>query len=630
MPTLARYIPHIITATILALTFLCGVFFFIFSCHWINITPLQTYDRGAPSRFLDCHGNEWARFELDRRTPIEYEQVPQHLIDAFVAAEDWDFFAHHGISFKGIFRSFLTNVYLGRKAQGASTITQQLVKLLFLHTHKTYTRKLQEQLYALLLERQCTKEQILQTYMNAVYFGCGIYGVEAACQRFWQIPTKAITLDQAALLAAIVCAPARYCPIVYPLSAERRRNVVLKKMHGRGFITQAEWDHAQEQEINLSAQQKTSHALYAKETVRLWLEDEFSRDTVYSGGLVIQTTLDNTIQQQAEYAFAEQHMQLAKQFGPTINGALLSVDHTGGIKALVGGAHFEVSKFNRALQARRQIGSVLKPLVYTAALASGAQMTDTYIDEPFTLEQANGTVWAPNNWNKQFNGKVTLAYALSHSNNIVTIKTFLDTGAAPVVALAKKCHISGPFHTYPSLALGCIDTTLQEAVGMFAIFANNGIYKKPHLVNWVKNKWGKKIWRHTHTPEQVIDRTLAHRVAKTLTLGPKRILYKFPEINIDATIIAKTGTTNDSRTCWFIGATPELTTGLYIGYDDNRSMGDGVYPIKTSLPIWLNMYHALKHTGTFAFDPSLQELCVNKFTGKRAKPGSRGSITIFA
>jgi len=609
-----------------------GALFCIMQYQWVDFTALEHYNPGKPTILLDDSGKEWARFQHDRREPIQFDEMPEHLINAFIAAEDWSFFQHSGLSWKGILRSIFVNLYHGRKVQGASTITQQLVKLLFFDSKKTFSRKIKEQLCALLLERQCTKKQILEAYLNHVCFGCGIYGVEAASQRFWGKKAKDISVEQAATLAAIVCSPSRYCPLLCPLSAEKRRNTVLKKMHTLKFIDNDIYEYSYASTLSLQKYERNDSALHFREMIRLFLEQLVGKQAVYSGGLIVQTTLNSTMQSVAEHAFKKQHAKLCATLEKNIDGALMTIEKSSGqIKALIGGADFTSSKFNRALQARRQIGSVFKPLIYAAAIQAGSFLTDIEIDEPFELMQ-NNIAWRPNNWDLKFNGPITLAYALSRSNNIVSVKTLLKIGAESVIALAKKSHLEGPFHAYPSLALGCIDATLKEVVGMFNIFAYDGKYVEPHYVSWVKNQWGTKIFKQKISEEKVLSPNVSGKIAKVLELGLERIRTYFPHDQwIEGQAISKTGTTNDSRTCWFVGSTPEYTTGLYIGFDDNRPMGKNVYPIHTAFPVWLELHRTIKSVcHNFSYDSSLREVIINERTGTMmCNARLPGAISIF-
>lgn len=619
-----------------AIFFLLGAAIFVLHNRSLDVASLEYNDAGTPTILLDDAGNEWARFELDRRDPVAIDQLPQHVLDAFVAAEDWEFFNHSGISWRGIIRSVLVNIYHGCKMQGASTITQQLVKLLFFDNRKTFSRKIKEQICAILIERQFTKKQILETYLNHVYFGCGIYGVQAASHRFWGKNATEITVSQAAVLAGVIRSPGRYCPLLYPLSAQHRRNIVLNSMAKLGFISQALYRDALQEVVDICGQSDACRAPYVKEMVRLFLEEQFGKKAAYMQGFVVKTTINSAAQTAAEQVFKDQYKNLCQQFGPAIDGAMLTLGVTSGeIKALVGGADFSRSKFNRAMQAKRQIGSTIKPLLYAAILQTGFDFTHTEIDEPTTFVQSNGTLWAPHNCDHSFRGKMTLAYALTHSNNIVAIKMLLKIQADAVVKLAEKAGLAGPFHTYPSLALGCIDGTLCEIAGMFNIFANHGTYIQPHCIQWVKNRWGTKLYKHEPISRAVVPVHIVGQVAKVLELGLGRIKKLFSQKWIDAQAISKTGTTNDSRTCWFVGSTPNYTTAAYIGYDDNRPMGKHVYPLRTVFPLWLSFNRSVpQKEKTFVYDPSLQELTIDERSGvsiQTATDGQNvlGTIKIF-
>jgi penicillin-binding protein 1A len=606
-----------------------GAGYALITSHRIDFSILERYNAGKPSIVLDDEGNEWARFQLDRKEPVELEHMSPHIINAFLAAEDWQFFNHNGISYKGMVRSLLVNLYHGRTMQGASTITQQLVRLLFLDARKTLGRKLKEQLYAVLVEQQFTKHQILQLYLNNVYFGCGIYGVQAACQRFWATDVSAVTVEQAATLAGIMRSPAQYCPLLCPLSCQNRRNVILFSMHKLGFISAVEYDRTRATSLYI-VQAESTYGSHVKEMIRQQVEDIYGKQAVYTGGLIIQSTLNRHMQEVAQTEFVAHCTRLRKEFTKDLDGALMSIEgKTGEIKALVGGVDFITSSFNRAIQARRQAGSIFKPLVYAAAIQQGATLADTQIDEPIQIEQ-DGKIWQPHNYNHQFNGTMTLAYALAHSNNIVPVKLVLQVGGPAVAALAKACGITSPVHAYPSLALGCVDITLKEAVGMFNVFAHNGNYAQPHVIRWIKDQGGKKIYRQSKIKDQAIQAHVADQVAKGLELGLKRIQKNYSQRWLDCQAISKTGTTNESRTCWFVGATPSYTTAVYIGCDDNRSMGNNIFPVRNAFPIWLSFNRAISSSvKEFTYDSCLSKVLVDERTGEYRSLQELGVIEIM-
>ena len=623
-------IRYVFIVLFLLIASLLGAGFFLFTHHSIDVSVLEQYNSGRPTIVLDDAGNEWTRFQLDRRDPIPLSGMSEHLIKAFLAAEDWSFFEHSGISWKGIVRSLLVNLYHGSRVQGASTITQQLVKILFFNAQKTFSRKLKEQLYALIIEQQFSKEQILELYLNHVYFGCGIYGVEAAAQRFWKKPAADVTIDEAATLACIIRSPGNYCPLLCPLSCQRRRDIILHSMYKRDVISKEQYEKVREIPVSIIDESSPTCGRHIKEMIRKFLEDKIGRNQLYTGGFVVQTTINLTMQQQAERIFVKNIKRVCSELHKPADGGLFCFEvKTGEIKALVGGANFHDSQFNRAMQARRQIGSGFKPIVYAAAIERGMRFSDVEIDEPICVMQGQSE-WSPKNFNGRFNGAITRAYALSRSINTVTVKTLLQTGIVNVIALAKRCRLSGPFHPYPSLALGCVDATLKESAAMFNIFANDGVYVEPYCIQWVKDRWGTKLYKNTVHKERILSSRVVSQVAKVLELSLKRVRKWFENQWIASQAISKTGTTNDSRTCWYLGSTPSLTTAVYVGCDDNRSLGKNVYPIKTAFPIWLEFNREVPlPEKEFSYDPSLQSVFIHETNGRGVSCDDPAAIEIL-
>lgn len=594
-----------------------GILSYVAHNYVVDFSALENYNAGKPSVLLDDEGNEWGRFELDRRDPIALQDIPQHVQRAFLAAEDRQFFSHPGISWRSIIRSIFVNLYHRKIVQGASTITQQIVKLLFFDCKKTFSRKIKEQFLALLVERQFTKEQILQTYLNHICFGCGIYGIQAAAHRFWNISAHQLTLAQGAALAAIVKSPAHYCPLVSPAVALKRRNIVLNSMRDAGFIDAKACHKAQQEQLNLVDHTTNICAAHLKETIRQFVEEHIGKLALYKSGLIIKTTINKHMQEQAEAIFYRYLNTIKKQLGTATDGALVSIaPQSGAIKALIGGYDFKQSQFNRATQARRQLGSVFKPIVYAAALMAGKSFIDIDIDEP--VEFTHGTTtWAPQNNTKTFDGPMTLARALSYSNNIIAVKTLMRVGIEQVVILARACKLTGPCSAYPSLALGCIEASPLEATGMFNIFTNDGVYAQPHFIQWIKDEYGELVYTYQLKTERILDTLVAGKVKKAMTLGFRRYATRVKEDNFYPQVICKTGTTNDSRTCWFAGATPNLTTVVYVGRDDNMSLGHDIYPLLTAFPIWLDFNKTVNNTQqTFTYDPLLKEVTIDWVTGR--------------
>ena len=614
---------YFFTITFIFLCFLSGAFFYLFEREWVDFSIMEYYDPGKPSVILDDDGNELARFQLDKRKPITFDQLPDKLVKAFVAAEDWTFFSHNGISLKGILRSFLVNLYHRRVVQGASTITQQLAKLMFLSYDRTFLRKLQEVFLAFQIERQFTKEQILEIYLNNVYFGWGIYGVETACQRFWNKSVLDITIDEAATLAAVAKSAYLYSPLNNLYRAKIRRNIVLGNMLKLGFITTEQ--HQQATENNLAIEDHIPGnpvRLYIQEWIRTWAENKWGRDVLYKKGLKIKTSINLQAQELAEQIFCKKIKEIRDELQQHLNGGMLSIEtDTGKIKALIGGYSFKESQFNRAFQAVRQVGSTFKPFVYTAALKNGFNFTDIMIDEPFELEMSGGQVYKPKNWTNAFDGAMTLLRALTLSNNIITIKLFLKLGATNVIEWAKRFGFKNEIFPYPSAALGTAEATVENLTASFNVFANYGTYIKPYLIEWVKDEWESKIWQHEKTSWKVLDSQTNSQMVHALSHRIKRAkLLLNPKTWINAEAIGKTGATNKASSTWFVGSTPELTTCVYIGRDDSKPMGKNVFASKTAFPIWLDFNRSLnfkkKH---FYLDPGLKEVNINWFTGERTE-----------
>lgn len=604
-------------------SFCIGAFLAFFEQERLNFSELETI-KSKPSLILDDEGKEISRFEFDKREPITFNKLPDTVLKAFIAAEDWNFFNHYGISIKGILRSVIVNICLRKKAQGASTITQQLARLMFLHSGKTVTRKIQEVFLAFQLERKLSKEQILELYLNSLYFGRGIYGIEAACRRFWNKSVSDVTLDEAAILASVPKSAFLYSPINAPLTAKKRRNVILGQMLKLKFINQEDYEKAHEQELVVKDHIPGNPIrLYIQEWVRNWAENKWGKDVLYKNGLKIKTTINIEKQNLAEQIFSEKIKELRNTVDEDINGGMIAIESSSGkIKALIGGYDFRESQYNRVFQATRQIGSTIKPITYATALKNGFSMDDILIDEPFELEMPNGQTWKPRNWTHTFDGPMTLVRALTLSNNIVTIKLFLQLGAPLVIEWLKKFGLKNDILPYPSLALGTAEATVEEMAAAFNVFANYGKYIKPNLIECVKNEWGNKIWeKEEDNSYEVLDiktnskmvNALSHRISRAKILLNQKTW-------IDAEAIGKTGATNDASSIWFVGATPELTSCVYIGRDDNKPLGQDVYANKVTFPIWLDFNKQIKSDKKhFYIDPTLKEVAIDWFTGEPAK-----------
>jgi penicillin-binding protein 1A len=617
---IGRLIRWIFCISVLSGCALCGAAFYLWSTDLVDFTSLERSSLSVPSVIVDELGREIARFEQDKREPIRYEKLPQSIISAFVTTEDRDFFHHPGVSIKGIVRSALVNLYYRRAVQGASTITQQLARLVFLSSERTWWRKIQEIFIALQIERQCSKEQILELYLNNIYFGRGIYGVEAAMRRFWQKSVTDVTLEQAAMLAAIAKSARFYSPLNAPLSARRRRDVVLRSMRDQKIISLQECAVAMNKKLDIVDDESGGPIrLYLQEWIRQWAERLWGRERLYRGGLKIKTTINLDVQDAAERAFTQVVGPLQKKMGDNLNGGLVAMQpQTGAIRAVVGGMDFKKSQFNRAFQAYRQIGSSFKPILYSCALKAGVPMNSVFVDEQVEVVMPNGNVWKPKNWNNKFEGPMTLARALTRSNNMIAIKLLMEVGMQSVITMARRFGLSRGLLPYPSVALGIAESTVEQNTAAFNVFANNGVYVKPVIIEWVKDAHGNKLWQAEKESYQVLSPRLASQMVSLLGLRMKMAARMHKNwINVES--IGKTGSTNGAAETWFVGATPDLTTAIYIGRDDNKPLGNNVFATSTTMPMWINFYKQLqlskKH---FYRDPSLKKVAFDWITGELA------------
>lgn len=622
------YLSYCIYLLIIGTAFCLGATYYFVHNPWVYIKQLNpSHCQG--SVLLDDEGVVWARFQLDQRGDISLAHAPKHLIQAFIATEDRQFYEHIGISWYGIIRSAVYNIMYRRFAQGASTITQQLVRLLLGDTQKTLQRKVKEQLLAMIIEQQCSKDQILEMYLNHLYFGCGIYGVSAAAQRFWNKSPQDLTTDESAILAGIVKNPNKYCPLINSINAAQRRNTVLSCMAQAGFI--AHDDVAALQALPLSTiRDDTSSCLapHARDSIRQQLEKTVGLHRLYRGGLTIKTTLNLSMQQHAQLCFKTSLESLRAQKHKKIDGALVCMHSaTGDIKAMVGGYDYAASQFNRATHARRQLGSIFKPIVYTIGLEQNILLSHTACDEPLRIVDHHN-VWEPGNVTKRFDGPMTLARALISSNNIIAIKTTLAIGAEVIAKKAQECGLPSQL-PYASLALGCIDATPVEATGMFNVLVNKGYYVKPHLVQWVKDANGVTLWQEQCERRALFSWASCSMVIHLLQQAVQQWVRYLQLAPLSCAATGKTGTTNEMRNCWFVGATPHYTTTVYLGADNNEPLGN-IYTIRSSFPLWLSFNRGINQTNAeFSYDPLLKSVFINSITGEHTHEPTRQSINLL-
>jgi 1A family penicillin-binding protein len=530
----------------------------------------------------------------EQRIDVPLSRVSRQLVQAILAIEDQRFYDHAGVDVVRIAGAALNNLAEGRLAQGGSTITQQLARQSFLTPDKTIRRKLTEALVAARLERQFTKDEILSMYLNKVYFGDGLYGVEAASLGYFNKHAADVSLEEAALLAGLVKAPSTYAPTVSLERAKARRNVVLQAMHDGRMIDRATYESATKAPVvlddGLRAGEDFGQAF--KEEVRRFLVQRFGWERVYQGGLKVYTTIDLEMQKTAEAEVANAIAAIEKRQGDkkttgdeALQAALVAMDpHTGHVRAMVGGRDFAQSSFNRATQAHRQPGSAFKPFVYAAALESGFSPATliTDLDEPImTLQGA----WVPEDEHSD-GSPMTMRTALRMSSNRAAVRVLEDVGIQVTVDYAKRLGV-GSVPSVPSLALGSGEVTLDAMTAAFSTFANGGLVPTPVLVRRVESTSGEVLYSDDHVQQRAVSDATAFQMSEMLadvintgTAWPaRREGFTLPAAG-------KTGTTNDYHDAWFIGFTPHLATGVWVGYDQPRTIIGRGYAADLAVPLW--------------------------------------------
>ena len=513
---------------------------------------------------------------------VRLEQLPPYLPQAVIAIEDRRFYSHFGLDPLGLGRAVLTNITSGRLVQGGSTLTQQLAKNLFLEPDRTLRRKVQEAVLALWLETNYSKDEILEMYLNRVYFGAGAYGVDAAARRYFGKSARLISVSEAATLAGLLKAPSRYAPTRNPDLAQERATTVLAAMAEEGYLTDTEARDA----IAAPLRVVTHHTSASENYVADWVMELLPG---YVGAIeddiVVDTTIDLGLQIIAEDSLRRALSEEGAKLGVG-QGAIVTLDGSGAVKALVGGRDYAQSQFNRAVNARRQPGSAFKPFVYLAALERGLTPATVRVDEPVKIGK-----WAPKNYTKTYRGPVTLTEALSLSLNTVAARLAEEVGPRAIIRTARKLGITSPLASNLSISLGTSEVTPLEIAAGYTPFSNGGYAVVPHVIRQIRTLEGKVLYARTGDGAgRVIDHaTLADMnmmMAQTLTTGTGKIA------NLPGRPAGgKTGTSQDFRDGWFIGYTGTLTTAVWLGNDDNsptkRATG-GSLPAK----VWKDVMQA--------------------------------------
>jgi penicillin-binding protein 1A len=659
-----------------------------------NISALDDYAPSTISRVYGGRGEIVGEFAIQRREVIPYEAISPRLRQAILAAEDAEFETHPGISIPRILVALAKDIIERRKAAGASTLTQQLARKLFLTDEKTWERKIREAILAIQIEKRYTKREIFTLYCNQMYFGHGVYGVEAASRLYFGKSAKDLQIEEAALIAGILQSNVRQSPYVNMDAAIRRRNYALTRMAEVGYITQAEAEDAKQKPI-VTAGEPTGHASiapYFLEEVRKEMEGRYGAKRLYENGLSIQTALDVRLQEAANSALDSGLRRVDKARGwrrparnvikekhqietfrharwerpmqpgqvvpavvvqadakaiqaragslsvtidgkgfawtrrqgpqlvspgdlietrlatidqaagtatgaleqtPTVEGAILAIDNrTGQIRAMVGGYSFERSKFNRATQALRQVGSAFKPIVYTAAIDRGYTPASILTDAPSSFPAGPGQpLYSPMNYDRKFEGPITLRRALEQSRNVPAVRMMEQLGPKQVIMFARRLGIVSPIPPYLPVALGAAEATLLEMTSAYSVFPNGGVRMAPYAVQKVTDREGNVLEENRPEPKDAIRADTAF-VMTNILRGVVQRGTAAKANSLNWPVGGKTGTTDDYSDAWFIGFDPDITIGVWLGLDQKKPLGRDATGSEVALPIWMEVMKA--------------------------------------
>jgi len=602
------------------------------------LEALREYRPNVATRLLDRHGAPLGELFVERRFWIRYEAIPPQLRDAIVSVEDDQFFKHKGVRLTSILRAMLADLRKLSMAQGGSTITQQLAKTLFLSSEKSIGRKVKEALMAIEMEKRITKEEIFELYCNQIYLGSGAYGVEAASRIYFGKHAGTLSIAEAALIAGLPKAPEKYSPLKSPEAAMTRRAIVLERMKDEGYISAEEMEAARAEPLALAGQEGGAAALHFRDSVQAQLEKKFGTGGLYQEGLTAITTLDLTLQEAAEKAVADGLAQISeaeekagrKKDGSQIQAALVALDvKSGEILAMVGSAGYYQSQYNHATMARRQPGSAFKPFVYLAALEKGLNPATTLMDSPVAFPRPGGPgLWKPENYTGKFYGPVTMRFALENSLNVSTVRLLSQIGPEAGVKAARRLGVTSTLRPNLSLALGSSEVTLLELTAAYAALANKGMLNPPSFIRTISDSSGNVASGDGKTVEAVkpeVAFVLTNMLIGVVENGTGQ-MARIP----GRQIAGKTGTTSDNRDAWFIGYTPDIATGVWVGYDDNRELGHHQTGGKAAAPIWAAfMREALKDVPNSQFQQpgAVTARMIDKRTGLLANQWCRDNIS---
>ena len=592
----------------LILWMMVGLFYYLWALSFDITTIGQMPQRSA---IYDRNGTFYSRTAGENRIIVPYDKVSPNFVNALVSREDSRFYEHHGIDPIGIARAAVRNLLFGSMKQGASTITQQLARNSFPLGGKTFNRKFLEAAMAFRLEMELSKEKILELYMNRIYFGSGLYGVEAASQAYFGKPAADMDLSEAALLAGLIRSPNRLSPLNNLDASLRQRDVVLDQMeqHDPSFITHAQNEKARAEEI-IPREHAVINPLnsWAIDAVLHELEAVIPLDRIDTGGLKIDTTIDAGLQQAAEKAVAgrlqqieqrsdfrqQHHVGKGGEPAEMLQGALIAMDNaSGGITAIVGGRDFAKSKYNRALVAMRQIGSSAKPFVYEEAIREGVITPETPISDarltPSDLPPRFAS-YDPQNSDGTFQGEMPAKEGLIHSRNTMSVRVGMKAGLGDIASTMERLGLAEHVPHYPSICLGSFESTLRNLTTAYTALATGGKKLQPHLIEQVTDSDGTVLYRATHGRIPVLNPEATRITTSMLTeVMTRGTAAKSSEMGLNKPAAGKTGTTDHFVDAWFLGYTQGLTCGVWVGFDRPKTIMHGGYGAELALPIWVDV-----------------------------------------
>lgn len=587
---------------------------------WALRFDLRTiHEMNQRSVVYDYQGKFYSRLAGENRIVVPFDKVSNSFVNALISREDTRFYSHHGVDPIGVARAVVRNLFLGGFREGASTITQQLARNSFPLGGKNLHRKLIEAALAFRIETELTKEEILEAYMNRIYFGSGTYGIEAASQTYFGKPASRLNLHEAATLAGLIRSPSRFSPLNDPRKSARERNVVLKRMCDMGLITQAQRDESQTEELVTVEQPHLSpEDNWAMDAILRDLDMVLEPGQMDAGGLRIYSTIDGDLQKAAEESVVRRLREIESQPGyphqpagafpgkaldaeksvPYLEAAALAMDNkSGGIRAIVGGRDFDRSKFHRALFGRRQIGSTVKPFVFAEAFEKGLKPSDPIDDGRLgsgEIPSRYGS-YDPSNSDGTYLGIRPAGDGLVYSRNTMTVRIGLRAGIDNIADAIERAGLSKEPPRYPSLCLGTFETNLKDLTAAYTVFATGGYRLQPHLIERVTDADGHLLYKATGGRLQVFSPQATKLTTELLgEVIDRGTASRAHDLGLRGSAAGKTGTTNNFVDAWFLGFDNRLTCGVWVGFDQPRTIRPGGYGATLALPIWVDIIQAAK------------------------------------